>query len=646
MTDLTFFTADLVGFALASALALVVLLAPGALVARLLAKTWPDAGWRDFTPALAIAVYPVIDALAIRLTGIEGATIIRLCLVVAAFATARDMIPVPGRVAAFGIVLWWLYLAVVYVDFDINGGLYQSVTVLDLVKHSAVVSEIAMHGLPLRDPFYARDAVAGYYHYFYDGAAIIEFLGAGIVDSRMAFVGSGFAVGIATASFLRALVVELGWQRATNQRLTAIVVLVCCLGGFDLIGVAFRWFALGKFEQNPEWWDDEISFLPTTASWVPHHLAAVVACFVALLLFAKLLDAHRKRAVIPAMIAGLAMSSAFGLSIWITIGASVICLLSLRFLPRENWRGWIVSLMFAAVCALLLSIPQLRDLVQGRSGGEFPLATWIREPARIGEWIGDPVNPLLALLLAPIVWLVEFGPFAVGAWLFYRQRENFSTEHKFARILIACTVGGLMMNLLLCSAIINNDFGWRVIWFAQLPTMLATIAVLQACPTSQNSRRLLIASLALGMATTVFAAIFARIPVTRLPETSISYINVDPQIDLELRRAYAWANSHIPADALLQHNPASAPRAFAFGLYSRNPVMTADYEADLFGATKDEVRARTYFFGEIFAGIRPVAEANNIHLIVTARDPLWPELSPSTCIYKTQRVCITGSSKP
>ena len=644
--DLHFFTRDLIGYAAATLIAVIVLLGPAALLAKGFAKLRPEQDWRAFSPALAFAFLPLLDALAIRFVSLELAAVLRLGLLVAGAVWARKFVPRPGRLALGGIALWWLYLAAMYLDVDLGGRLYQSVTALDMVKHAAVVREIAMGGLPMGDPFFARPVAAGYYHYFYDGAAIVDRLGGALVDQRMAFCGAAFACGIAFAAFLRATVIALGSWTGSDRRLTALTIAACAIGGFDLVGMALRWRWLGIFERNPEWWDDEISFFPTSAAWVPHHLAGVIASFMALFLLSLAIGSQRKTGTALAAAAGLAMASAFGLSVWVALGAAVVMALAVVALEPGDRIRWIAATAMAAVVALVVSLPQLHDLSSGRVAGGSPMGLWIREPARIGQLIGSPVSPQIALGLALPVLLLEFGALGIGAWVFWRSQALRRGGGRLGRVLAAAAIAGVLLNLFVRSTIINNDFGWRVAWFAAFPAMVWTITVLRRPVRGSFARIVAGGALALGLATTLVAVTLARVPAGRLPQQSLAYINGDPRTDLALRQAYTWANANLPPRAPLQHNPAATPRVLDFGLYGRNPVMVADYEAGLFGATTKEVRGRAFFFGQIFARARPLADAGAVHLVVTDRDPLWAALDPKLCLYRASHVCITRKIVP
>jgi hypothetical protein len=640
VTNFSLLGADLVGFAAATCLAVGLWFLPAAFVSRIMSRLAPGQAWAALTPALAFACLPLFDALAIRFIGLAFAAAAHVAAALAGLWFARRWLPKVGAWTIAAIAVWWVYLAAVYVDVDYNGSLYQSLLVLDLVKHAAVVSEIKLHGLPLYDPFFLRNGAAGYYYYFYAGAAVVDYLGGPLIDARMAFVGLAFTCGIAFATLLRSLIVELGWQKSGDRRLTALVILACSIGGLDLIGTWVRWRMLNLTERNSEWWDDEISFFSTSASWVPHHLAAVIASFVAIVLLARAQETTEAKARLAlAILAGIAIASSFGLSIWVTAGAAGVLTFSVPVMARRNLRKWLGLLMCAAIVAVVLSLPQIADLASGRVVNASPLELWIREPARISELLGHSVSVFTKLALTPLAWAIEFGAFALGAYAF-AKRTTFNTDTILWRLMVCSLAAGLAMNLFVRSAIINNDFGWRVAWFAAVPAMAMTVAVLQQPPATRAWRIGFTATIVLGFGATLYNLVSARIPLGTSPR-SLAYINDDPKTDYALQRAYRWAARALPRDAVLQHNPAANPRALDFGLYGIHRTGVADGQAMLFGAPPDRVQDRVESLRKVFDGSLPPTAAAGLHLVVTSRDGLWRRLQRSECLYLSDRVCIT-----
>ncbi|WP_156840163.1 hypothetical protein [Novosphingobium aquimarinum] len=645
---MTYMLQDLAGLALGTIILFVILIVPGTLIADLLDRFCPpadDRTWKGWSPILGLIAMPVLIVLGIRLIGLEPTSFVVAGIAIAAMVCSKGKLWLPNRLMAGFMAGWWLFCAAFYVDVDAGGGLHQSLAILDLVKHAAVVREIAQHGLPMHDPFFLREGTAGYYHYFYDAPAMAYRISGGLVDPRMAFVAGAFWTGGVFPLFLYGLIRELGWQRVSDTRLWLLCGVAAMLGGLDLIGLLFRFSVFGILEPNIEWWDDEISFVPTTAAWVPHHLSAVIAVYLAIVMLgrAELASQGRERLVLIAA-AGVAFAAAFGLSIWVTIGAVFVLAASLLPLSRLSAR-WIAGLAGAGAVALLLSLPQFYDLLGGRAVDQAPLGLGVREPARsypvLLSALPMPVVALLALALAPLVWGIEFGVFALGAWLFHRS-PGFDRESRLARLLLSGAIGALVLNFFVHSTIINNDFGWRVAWFAQMPAMIWTICAVQKLPAGRALRRTLTVAAVLGLMVPLYdlaAARFIRPPFFR---TAHPEINPDPEVDLAMRQAYDWANATLPADAVLQHNPAVGMRAYDFGLYSNHRIVVADRQANLFGGSRDDVARRVNRIGEAFAGERPIADvarAGATHLVVTRHDPIWTRMG-GNCRRFDGVVCI------
>ena len=119
---------------------------------------WPRAGWAML---LSLAILPVLDVLAIRAIGMPGMLLLNGALALFGINQLRGITPACRGTGAFLLVAlgWWLICAWTLMDFDRDGRLYQSLVVFDMVKHGAVIEQIARQGIPFTDPFFARDGI-------------------------------------------------------------------------------------------------------------------------------------------------------------------------------------------------------------------------------------------------------------------------------------------------------------------------------------------------------------------------------------------------------------------------------------------------------------------------------------------------------
>ena len=652
-----YFLQDMIGVASATLLSLFLITAAGFGIAELLGRAGilPHQGWKRACWALILGptLLPAIDALLLRWTGMPGVLLRHVAL---AIIGARPALEAARRVP----LKWWSAVFVCFaaaawanVDFDWNGRLYQSVIILDGVKHAAVVGSLAQFGVPLHDPFFARPERASYYYYFYLAPALIHWVGRALVDSRAAFAAATFITLLA----FPALLVLLGEAAAVipagaRKRFFKFLVLLCFVSGLDLLAGLWIWFKTGDVVAQLDWWSEEVRWALTSILWVPHHITAIIAVYTGCLLIAR---SDRATVVPRALLAGLAFATAFGSSLWIAIAAAPILALWWLFDlgKRDSAPFW--SLPLSGGAALLLSIPQIIDIYAGRAMTGSPLAWYMRPlgpvrvlPHGIGEWI-------VHIAITPGGYLMEFGIFGLGAIIFLmRGRLAESRATSIGRLLLVGAPVALLLVTFVRSSVIYNDFGWRAVWFAQLPAMIWTASVLAGTRRQLTSSPLWTATFALGVAALVW-----DLAGTRLirPYFFPLFINNHPAVDYDSRGAYAWLDRNVPANVMVQHNPARTGRAFDFGLYTDRQVAVADTEARLFGAADNAVQARLNLLKPIFARPLPAAElrqraaaAGIGGVLLTAEDPLWRAGGgpPSgwTCQYRTPNACVMLLEKP
>ncbi len=638
---MSFLIEDLLWFGAASFVALPLLLLPGFGLVRLLAARplridlGGDPCW---ALALGPAILAAIDALVIRWLGISIAILLHLALAIAGWRAAWDAIGAAPRWLWALAGVWWVLVAWTYADTGDPGALHQSLTVLDLVKHAAVVAAIADHGLPLIDPFVARDTAAGYYHYFYLGPALIDWLTGSGHDARPAFMAAVWANGASFLAMAMLVARRAGLVGANPHRFAAILIALCFLSGLDLLPVALLWQQFGVLLAQPDWWADEVRWASSSLLWVPHHLAALAAAIVAALL---IVDPPGERRWPAALLAGVALASCFGMSAWIAV-AMAMALAPWWLVAAARRSPAAIALPIAGAVALLMALPQFHDLA-GRASDGFPLAFGLRQPITAVE-----VGPIAAILLMPLSLGVEFGLFALGSWGWWRSRARPDTP--MARFLPVMAVVGLIAATCLRSTVINNDFGWRAAWLVELPALLWTAAwIARGVPVQLRAAVLLLG--ALGLGTSLYDAIGVRF--IRPPQfvTTFPYINAHPAIDAEQRLAWRWIDAHLPQGAVVQPNPATGQRVFDFGLYGRRRVAVADAEAQLFGSGRALVRQRIATIAPVFTAPLPLAEVRARTaaigadtLLLTAADPIWQQSGgpPADwrCAWRSAHVCV------
>ncbi|QGP80217.1 hypothetical protein GL174_07845 [Sphingobium sp. CAP-1] len=523
------------------------------------------------------------------------------------------------------LLLWLAVVAFDFVDFPTGGALNQSLLDLDLVKHAAVTSAIAREGLPFADPFFARPGYVGYYYYFYLWPALLHWSSGFLINARMAFAAADFWAGLALVALL--------WRIAADGRLIrpgrarafmGLILLFCFVSGADLLMMIVRVLTTGKVEAQSDWWNTEIVFALRSTLWVPHHVTAMIAAWSAFLLLVRAQAASGAARWAMAGAAGLGIATCFGSSVWMMLTAAPVLV---GWGCIALWRRDPV-LPVAGGIALLAALVQLSDLIAYRDDSGLPVALAVRPFTVLlpegGNWLW------VHLALLPLNYAMEFGIFLWGTIAWWRSRA-FDRREPVQVLLLASAIMSLLVASFLKSTIINNDLAWRSIWFAQLAAILWTAAWLQGpAPRLRDQPPAFRLLLALGIAAVLWDVVGLRLLRPPLFRTSFSELISPRADDDDQRRIYEWAARRLPADDVIQHNPALHRRIFNFGLYGAQRTGVADREANLFGASPQAVQQRIALLRPIYEksltpqDIRRRAVAAGVdHLLFASVDPVW-----------------------
>lgn len=634
---------DLTGVMLAAALYVPIAVLPGCALAAIagLRQQKPVPAWA-FASVLALAILPGTDSTIVRFAGLAPAIIFNLLLACVGLAVAirRGWRP-PGAASLLIGALWLLIVVAETIDIDWSGKLYQGYVVIDMVKHAATTRAIVDTGAPPADPFVARPGDAGYYYFFYTLCALAQKLGSGLIDARAAVAGLIFWTGIALFGLARLLLARTGLVPQDNGRFASRVLLgLMAASGLDILAMLWSGLRNGAWYPQLDMWNEAVASWADSLLWVPHHLAAMVATWVGILILASEIrdveGGSRPRAL-ALLMAALAFMSAVGLSVWLTLVAVLTVTFWLMLLAVERrWRA-VALLVSAGALSLILAAPHLHDMVANRAYDGPTIGPTIRAFDRWDRWApSEAIRYAGRLLLLPLNYALELGVFLVGSLLFWRHhRSSRVHQEEVARVLVLSALASFIFASFVRATVIYNDIGWRAPLFLQLAALLWTTAEVVRISASGGVRAYpagsaaLVGLFLLGCASSIYGLVAMRAYIAMSVVDWAEYVNRSPRIDRELRSAYASLNRRLPPDAVLQHNPLPR-RVFDFGLYSRHDVAVADRDASLYGASKAVVEQRVRDLGAIFAGslrpaeVRRCAEGYGIDaLIVTADDRVW-----------------------
>ncbi len=509
--------------------------------------------------------------------------------------------------------------------------------------------------MPLRDTFFARAQPAGYYFYFYCLPAEIRWIAGDLISARLAFASAAFWAGLALPAIIWRVGADTGLiAKGHERRFLLAGIFLCFIAGADLPLLLIEHFIAGFVLPQVELWSEEVRFALTSMIWVPHHITALIACWTGATLLCRRQTKLARADLVPIVAAGLCFGSTFGMSLWIALTAApIFAVWALLRLWRGD-RATALAVIGAGLVAAIVCLPQIADILRGRSDQAFPIGLTVRSFA---FWWIDPNHPsallaLILLVLLPVGYAVQFGAFAVGGILFLRSHpREFRQTDALRSLLVISAIVSFLVASFFQSTIINNDLGWRSIWFAQFTAILWTASVIHTRPTFFMKQAGFRALLLLGIVGNVWDVAgfrFIRPPYFQTPGITP---NTEPTTDFAEREAYEWAARHLDGNAVIQHNAGAHRRAFNFGLYGRNRPAVADRYAILFGAGPQEVGDRLQALQPIFDVPLPVPEMQKRareqgvdYLLLADSDPAWKrQVTPSflsSCIYRNRHSCL------
>jgi len=505
-------------------------------------------------------------------------------------------------VVAAILVAWVAVALVSLVDLQSGYKDYYPVPARDSSLRAGFTGALAA-GIPPHNPYYfPGHPVPLRYHYFWMiPGALVERLAGGAVGPQHAWFAGAAWSGIGMMALV-ALSFRILFYRGPGsfRRRTMAGILLLAVTGLDILPAAIGWIlrSLGMeraVTPSIDWWNEQVDGFPSTAIWVAHHLAGLV---VSITVFLLLWEGARVRGwsarVRHAVVAGVALGSAVGLSIYVTLVFSVFLGVWTLVAAARKWWREAAAYAIAGIVAMACAAPYLLRLAGPGSGsgsgtGAAPLQFAVRQfsPAGValqalGITQGWRVS-LTYLILLPANYFLEFGFFFVAGRLWWQRRPRPLPRAELALAILLGT------SLLICtfvrsSVVYANDLGWRGILLAQFVLVLwgADAITGETGPLAASTRRTLVVLGILGMAGVVYDIGLLRLyPVAadRGVLAMLPWMAPDHRLgerNYAQREAYEWVARNSAAGARIQFNPRVEYQDTPAFLYAGRQIVAAD----------------------------------------------------------------------
>jgi hypothetical protein len=527
-------------------------------------------------------------------------------LVWAALAIAWVFAALKGGLRpAFGskkaLLIWTAIAIVSLVDLEFAHRDYYSITALDFSIRTAFTHSIATTGIPPHNPFYfPGHAEPLRYHYFWMiPCAMVERAGFGLVGPRDAWIGSVVWSGIGLMAVV-ALCFRLLFYRGpvTFRRRALTGIFLLGATGLDILFVLLGWIMRAQGMDRAvvaslDWWNlsAQICGFVSTALWEAHYLAGLVVCITAFLLLWEAAGASTWSIRIRhAMVAGVALASAVGLSIYVTLVFGAFLAVWTMIAAARRWWTEVASYVVAGATALMCAFPYLLDL-RGPAGGASgpPLEVHVRPFSAavamlqsVGIKSGWQMS-LANLAMLPLNYFLELGFFFAAGRIWWSRRKR-PLERAELATGVMLAVALLICTFVRSSVISNNDLGWRGILVAQFVLVLWGVDVVTVDHQSIDRpvRRVLALLLVLGFAGTgydIFIERFYPVLADRGVVATLGWMARDRQLgprNYAQREAYEWMNKNTAPDATYQFNPHVILEETSAFLYAERQIVAED----------------------------------------------------------------------
>ena len=558
---------------------------------------------------LSIAVSPILAVLAGRFSPRVSQSLFlalalaALCLIAAETFGSRRIPSFKLKRStwiALGMAMLWAATALFELaDLQIGQRLYLSVTAYDHCVRNEMVQAVLRTGVPPHNPLFypgGHAPVMRYYYYWYVLCALPSRLVG--IPARASLSASSVWCGFAVAALIPLYLKYFLREQDGLRKKSVIGIALLCVTGLDLIP-NLLWFA--QFPSivyaDMDWWDpNQVTSWLGSFLWVPHHVAALVACLAGFLILSQVEDGMRLRArFIVALVAGAAFASAAGLSLYVTFTFALFVVVWTFYLLLIRQLAVLATYAATGAISLVLSLPYLHDLHE-TSKVEAGFASFaIRDFPTALNWLQQHhvTSPLLMKLSSiptiAVVYAIEFGFFLLIGILRFKSEmlgpRRLTQNQRAAWLMLGVSL--FVATFLRSGVISSNDLGMRSVLLAQFILLLWAVPFfaswLGTAHPAGNSRRsalriLAVTTLVLGILGSVaelfILRAYAPMADADIIERSEDFMPKGPHMGertYALRAGYEQLNQILAPNAVVQHSPL-APGYLPLLLYSNHQL--------------------------------------------------------------------------
>lgn len=498
---------------------------------------------------------------------------------------------------AFALAFLWMCVVIgSLVDIQVGHKLYVGTALWDHSVRIAFLNSAIRSGPPPWNPFnfVGHHAVARYYYYWYVLCSYPARLSH--ISARYVLYGSSVWAGFCLAALIPVYLKDFIGIKQQLRRKSVVGIMLLAVTGLDILPTIYEFIRARFTYADMEWWDTvQVTSWEDALLWVPHHVAALVACFIGFLcLWSIRTNQARAEAAPPTRVAAvifaaLSFAAAAGLSVYVTFTFAIFLIVwGFRFLAKREYKDFAVYGITGAL-TIAISIPYLHDLLPRAAAGapsnmhaavqggfiQFGLRTlpsFLVTPFFLRE--RGFVHPdLFAPLGVIVVYILEFGLFFFVGW--ERLVRDWRMRSRLDDAEIACwylvSISMFVITFVRSSVIASNDLAFRSAMFVQFILLLWAAGVVdewifdRRAWRSNHRRvtRVLVAStLFLGVCGTLYSLAILR-TYTVLDDKgmiadSATWLPAPHRVGtalFDIRQAYAKLDKTLPPESITQYNP-------------------------------------------------------------------------------------------